>query len=382
LEQKPMSLQALEAEILPRLDRVDLVVVRLPLVHPFGTSVHVWTHKEALLLRVESGGVVAWSECVADPDPFYAYETTSTARHILKEFLLPLVEPGMPLGELESRFNAVRGHRMARATLDNALIHLIALQKGLPLHALLGRPAKRIMSGISIGLRDTPAELLQAVERAVANKYHRVKIKIKKGQDIEWIRTVRKRFPDLAMMVDANGGYSLADAEHLRQLDAFNLTMIEQPLSYDDIYQHSLLQQQLSTSICLDECIHSMADAETALALGACRVINVKQGRVGGLLESMRIAQFGREHNIPIWSGGMDETGIGRAVNIHLQTIDGFDLPGDTSATSNYFTEDIVDPPVLLDAEGFITIPPGSGLGVSILPERLAKYTIGWERYR
>jgi O-succinylbenzoate synthase len=377
-----MSLQSLEAELVPRLDRIDLVVVRLPLVHPFGTSVHVWTHKEALLLRVESGGVVAWSECVADPDPFYAYETTSTARHILKEFLLPLVEPGMPLGELENRFSPVRGHRMARATLDNALVHLIALQKGVPLHALLGWPAKRIMSGISIGLRDTPAALLDAVERAVANKYHRVKIKIKKGQDVEWIRAVRERFPELPMMVDANGGYTLADAEHLRQLDAFHLTMIEQPLSYDDIYQHSLLQRQLTTSICLDECIHSVADAETAVALGACRIINVKQGRVGGLLESLRIAQFAREHGVSIWSGGMDETGIGRAVNIHLQTVEGFDIPGDTSATSNYFTEDIVDPPVMLDTEGFIAIPPGAGLGVGILPERLARYTIGWERYR
>jgi o-succinylbenzoate synthase len=373
---------ALEHEPIPALDRIDLVLVRLPFVHPFGTSVHVWTHKEVLLLRVESNNVTAWGECVADPDPFYAHETTSTVRHMLKDFLLPLLEPGISLGELESRCSAVRGHRMAKATLENALIAVIALQKELPLHTLLGRPAKRIMSGISIGLRDTPSELLSAVEDAVANKYHRVKLKIKKGQDVEWVRAVRERFPDLPIMVDANGGYTLADAAHLKQLDAFNLTMIEQPLSYDDIYQHSLLQQQLSTSLCLDESIHSLADAHTAVALKACRVINVKQGRVGGLLEAVRIAGFARQCGIPVWSGGMDETGIGRAVNIHLQTVEGFNLPGDTSATSNYFTEDIVDPSVVLDDQGFISVPPGPGLGVTVLPDRLAKYTIGWERYR
>jgi o-succinylbenzoate synthase len=377
-----MNALPLEKEPVPSLDRIDLVVVRLPFVHPFGTSVYVWTHKEVLLLRVESGDVTAWGECVADPDPFYAYETTSTVRHILKEFLLPLVEPGLVLGDLEKRCDAVRGHRMAKATLENALITAIALQKGIPLHTLLGRPAIRIMSGISIGLRDTPAELLRAVDDAVAQKYHRVKLKIKKGQDIEWVRHVREQYPDLPIMVDANGGYALADAAHLKQLDAFNLTMIEQPLSYDDIYQHALLQQSLTTPLCLDESIHSLADAQTAVALKACGVINIKQGRVGGLLEAVRIADFARQHGIPVWSGGMDETGIGRAVNIHLQTVEGFDLPGDTSATSNYFKEDVVDPPVVLDSDGFIAVPVGPGLGVTVSPERMAKYTIGWERLR
>jgi O-succinylbenzoate synthase len=371
---------ALEGLLLPKIDRVDLVTVKLPFVAPFGTSVHVWTDKEAMLMRLESGGLTAWSECVSDPDPFYFYETNGTARHIIKDFLLPLVEPGIALGELDERFRRVRGHGMAKATIENGLLNMIALQKGVPLHELLGRPAKRIMSGLSIGLKGTPADLLAAVERAVARKYHRVKMKVKKGQDIEWVQAVRDRFPDLPLMVDANGDYSLADMAHLRRLDEFNLMMVEQPLSYSDIYEHSILQREMKTAICLDESIHGLADAATAIALGACRIINIKQGRVGGLMESMRIARYCAERGVDVWSGGMDETGIGRAVNIHLQTAEGFTLPGDTSETSVYFDEDIADPPVVLDAEGFIAIPKGAGIGVRVVPERILRRAIGWER--
>jgi o-succinylbenzoate synthase len=376
------SQQPVEQHIVPRLERLDFITVKLPFVHPFGTSVQTWTHKEALLLRLESDGHVAWSECVADPDPYYLSETTVTVRHIIKDFLLPLVEPGITIGEVMQRFHHVRGHEMAKATLENALLVCAALQRGIALHALLGRPSKKIMSGISIGLRDTQAELLEAVESAVGKKYHRVKMKIKKGKDIEWVRAVRERFPDLQLMVDANGDYTPDDAAHLQKLDAFGLTMIEQPLSYSDIYQHSLLQQRLRTPLCLDECLHTFDDVSTAIALDACRIINIKQGRVGGLLESVRIARYAMEHGIGVWSGGMDETGIGRAVNIHLQTADGFTLPGDTSETLNYFTEDIVAQPVVLDRHGSIDVPPGPGLGVTVDPERLMKYMIHAERVR
>jgi len=371
---------ALEALAVPKIDRVDLVTVRLPFVAPFGTSVHVWTDKDALLMRLGSEGLTAWSECVSDPDPFYSSETNATVRHILKDFLLPLVEPGLTMGELEERFRRVRGHGMAKATVENGLLNLIALRKGVPLHELMGRPAKRIMSGLSIGLKETPEALVAAVERAVARKYHRVKMKVKKGQDVEWVRAVRERFPDLPLMVDANGDYTLADAARLRRLDEFGLMMIEQPLSYSDIYEHSLLQKELKTALCLDESIHGLADAAAAVALGACRIVNVKQGRVGGLMESMRIAAYCAGRGVGVWSGGMDETGIGRAVNIHLQTAEGFSLPGDTSETSNYFDEDIVEPPVVLDADGFIGIPPGPGLGVEVVAERILKRAIGWER--
>jgi len=380
--QRQSPTAALEGLLVPKIDHIDLVTVKLPFVAPFGTSVYTWTDKEAMLMRLESGGVVAWSECVSDPDPFYFYETNATARHIIKDFLMPLVEPGQTIGALEGRFRHARGHGMAKATIENGLLILIALQKSVPLHGLMGRPAKKIMSGLSIGPKETPAELLAAVEHAVARGYHRVKMKVKKGQDVDWVRAVRERFPAVKLMVDANGDYSLADTDRLRQLDAFDLMMIEQPLSYSDIYEHSLLQKEMKTAICLDESIHSLADAAAAIALGACRIVNIKQGRVGGLMESMRIAQYCAGQGVGVWSGGMDETGIGRAVNIHLQTAEGFTLPGDTSETANYFDEDIAAPPVVLGPGGWIDIPQGPGLGVQVVPDRILKRAIRWERLR
>ncbi len=361
------------------IDRIDLLTVKLPFIQPFAISAYSWSCKEALVLRIECGGLFGWGECVADPDPFYSPETTASCRYIIKEFLLPLLEPGITLEELSTRFHHVRGNEMAKATVENALIDLLAKQQGMKLHDFLGWPEKKIMSGISLGLQETQDQLLRAVEEALEKKYHRVKMKIKRGQDVEWVAAVRKHFPELALMVDANGDYSLKDAERLQEMDAFNLMMIEQPLSYSDIYQHSLLQQQLRTPLCLDESIHTLDDAKTAIALGACRILNIKQGRVGGLIESIRMAEFAASQGVAVWSGGMDETGIGRAVNIHLQTVAGFSLPGDTSETSRYFHEDIADPPVVLDAGGFIAIPPGPGIGVEIPADRLARYTIAQE---
>lgn len=378
----PSPTAALEQLKVPAFDHVDLVTVSLPFVTPFGTSVHVWSVKEAMLMRLQAGGDVAWSECVTDPDPFYSPETNQTARHILRDFLLPLVEPGMTLGELEARFRRVRGHGMAKATLENALLILIAQQQRLALHQLLGWPRRPIMSGLSIGLKETKAELLEAVEQAMARGYHRVKMKVKKGQDVDWVAAVRERFPSLRLMVDANGDYSLDDLTLLTQLDQFELMMVEQPLSYFDIIEHAVLQREMRTPICLDESIHSLADARAAISIGACRIINIKQGRVGGLMESLRIAAHATANGIGAWSGGMDETGIGRAVNIHLQACDGFTLPGDTSETSNYFAEDIVGQPVVLGEGGFIDIPEGPGLGVTVVPERVLTRAIAMERIR
>lgn len=371
----------IEQEPIPALDRIELRVVSLPFVKPFGTSTHVWSCKEALLMRLEADGATGWGECVADPDPFYSYETTSTARHIITDFLLPLVEPGISVAELMRRFRHVRGHGMAKATIENALLDLMGRRKGVGLHALLGGPRKPIASGISIGIQESVEALLAAVDEAVSQKYHRVKMKIMRGKDVAWVAAVRERFPDIALMVDANGDYRLSDAGHLKALDAFGLTMIEQPLSYSDIYQHAVLQQQLDTPICLDESIHDLDDAWSAIELG-CRVINVKQGRVGGLLESVRIARLARERGVDMWSGGMDETGIGRAANIHLQTVEGFSLPGDTSETRRYFTEDIIDPPVVLDGEGWVAVPEGTGIGVRVVPERLERATLRFDRLR
>jgi len=370
----------LEKEPIGAIERIELLTVRLPFVAPFGTSVAVWNCKEALLVRLEDKGIVAWGECVADPDPYYASETTVSARCIIKNFLLPELKPDLSLAGLLGRWRRVRGNEMARAALENALLDLLAKRRGLPLHALLGFPSRRIMSGISIGIQETVAKLLEKVEEAVACGYHRVKMKIQHGKDVEWVEAVRRRFPDLALMADANGDYSLADAAHLARLDEFKLTMIEQPLSYHDIYQHSLLQERLKTPLCLDESIHSIDDAAAAIALKSCRVINIKQGRVGGILEAVKMARLCAASGIPTWSGGMDETGIGRALNIQLQTAPGFTLPGDTSETSRYFHEDIVEPGVVLAKDGFIEIPAGPGSGVEVVAERLERYLLDREQ--
>jgi O-succinylbenzoate synthase len=372
----------LAQRLIGRIDRIDQWMVRLPFVKPFSISSATWTSKEALLLRIESDGITAWGECVADPDPYYASETTHTAEHIIRDFLLPLVESEITMDALEQRFRRVRGHGMAKATIENALLDLIAKREGIPLHALLGHPARPIPSGISIGIQDTEEELLDAVAEAVASGYHRVKMKIRRGCDVDRVAAVRNRFPDIALMADANGDYSLDDAAHLRQLDAFDLTMIEQPLSYSDIYEHSLLQKQLATPLCLDESIHNLADARAAIDLESCRVINIKQGRVGGLAEALRIAAYAASRGVPVWSGGMDETGIGRAVNIHLQTDPSFTIPGDTSETSRYFLRDIVVPSVVLDAEGFIAVPAGAGIGVQIDEIALRHFTLETKRLR
>ncbi len=360
----------------PVLDKIDLITVRLPFVKPFATSVHTWAVKEALLLRLESDGVVGWGECVADPDPFYASETTQTVRHIFKEFLLPLLTPGQTIEELLKCWSPIRGHGMAKAMVENALLDLIARQQNRPLHDLLGLPARRIQSGISLGIQDSIPALLDAVAEAMSRPYHRVKLKIMQGKDIEWVRAIREAYPKLMLMADANGDYRLEHAAHLRDLDAFNLTMIEQPLSYSDIVQHAALQQELATPLCLDESIHNLDDARSALALKAARVINIKQGRVGGMIESLRIATLCQYAGIDVWSGGMDETGIGRAFNLQLQTAPGFTLPGDTSETSRYFREDIVEPEVVLADDGFIALPMGSGIGVTVLEDRVERFTL------
>jgi O-succinylbenzoate synthase len=369
----------LEKEPLGEIEKIELMTVRLPFVAPFGTSVATWNCKEALLVRLEDKGITAWGECVADPDPYYASETTVSARFIIKDFLLPELKPDLSLDGLLSRWGRVRGNEMAKAALENALLDLLAKRRGVPLHGLLGFAAKRVMSGISIGLQDTIPTLLDKVLEAQGSGYHRVKMKIGRGQDIDWVKAVRERFPTIALMADANGDYSLADAVHLARLDDFNLTMIEQPLSYHDIYQHSLLQARLKTPLCLDESIHSIDDAAAAVALKSCRVINIKQGRVGGMLAAVKMARLCADNGIPAWSGGMDETGIGRALNIQLQAAPGFTLPGDTSETRRYFREDIVEPPVLLDKEGFIAMPTGPGIGVEVMESRLEKYLLDRE---
>lgn len=374
------STPQLQTKVIPPITSIEAITVSLPFVTPFSISSYTWTCKEALLIKISSGEMSGWGECVADPDPFYSPETTVSSMHIIKEFILPVLRPGMNFAEFETEMRHIRGNMMAKAAVENALLDLIAKIEGVPLYKMFGFETKRIMSGISIGIKDSIPDLLAAVQEAVDLRYHRVKMKIKKGRDIEWVAAVRENFPSLQLMVDANGDYSLDDTAHLSKLDRFGLTMIEQPLSYSDIYFHSKLQRELETPLCLDESIHSLEDAITAVDLGSCRIINIKEGRVGGMAEAVRIANYCQECGIPVWSGGMDETGIGRAFNIHLQTAPAFTLPGDTSETKRYFKEDIVSPVVTLDDEGYIAIPEGPGIGVTVDEEMVRKYEMGRQK--
>ncbi len=369
-------------EKIDRIDSVELFIIRLPLTSPFETSFSVQKSREALIVRTASGHEYGWGECVAGSDPFYSYETNTTAMHIIKDYLLPILF-GMKRFSAQDavrRFSRIRGHNMAKAAVENSLLDLTARQKGVPLYELIGGKKKRIMSGISIGIKDDIDELLRLISDAVEKGYHRIKIKIKKGKDLSVIRRVRETFPDIRLMVDANADYCEKDVKTLEKMDEFNLMMIEQPLGYDDIYFHSLVQKRIKTPICLDESIKSINDARTAILLGSCRIINIKQGRVGGVLNAKKIQSFCMENEIGCWSGGMLETGIGRSFNIHLQTLSGFNLPGDTSETSRYFKEDIVDKPVVLESDGFIEIPQGIGIGVEVMVERLDKYKTFYER--
>ena len=335
-----------------------------------------------MLLKVTSGGVSGWGECVTAPEPYYCYETNVSAAHIIKDFLVPLLIPlkNFSIETVLKKFERIRGHNMAKAAVENALLDLLGRIEEVPLCSLLGGESNKIMSGISIGIKENTGDLLASIREACDRKYHRIKIKIKKGRDIEILEAVRNTFPDIALMADANADYSPEDIDVLKRFDMFNLMMVEQPLNYDDIYLHSFLQQQINTPVCLDESIKNLDDAKTASALGSCKIINIKQGRVGGMIKAREIQEFCRDNNIKVWSGGMLETGIGRAFNIHLQTLPGFVLPGDTSETSRYFTEDIVDSPVILDPDGFIKIPEGTGIGVQVVPELLERYKIFNER--
>jgi o-succinylbenzoate synthase len=361
-----------------QIDSVEMFVARLPLVTPFETSFSVQTLKEVLLLKIVSDDVWGWGECVTSPEPYYCYETNKSASHIIQDFLIPILSKmkNFTVENALEGFKRIRGHQMAKAAVENSLLDLMARQYQIPLFELIGGKNKKIMSGISIGIEEDINDLLKTIQSACDKKYHRIKIKIKRNKDIEILKKVRRTFPSIKLMADANSDYTLEDIHTLKRLDEFNLMMIEQPLNYDDIYFHSLLQRQIQTPICLDESVKNLNDAKTAADLGSCKIINIKQGRVGGILNAKKIQAYCLNSGIKTWSGGMLETGIGRAFNLHLQTLPGFVLPGDTSETSRYFAEDIVDKPVVLQSDGYIEIPDGIGTGVDILPEVFKKYNI------
>jgi o-succinylbenzoate synthase len=356
-----------------RIERIDLRVVRLPLVRFFETSFGRIDSRTFLVVTVEQDGLRGFAECVADVDPYYSYETTTTARHIITEFVAPLVL-GRTFDHPERVFDAlriIRGHNMAKAAVEMAAWDLFARQQGRSLSAALGGSRREIESGVSIGIQPTIEELLERVQAERAAGYRRIKIKIKPGWDVRPVERIRACFGDVPLMVDANAAYVLGDASHLQALDAFDLMMIEQPLDYDDVRDHAVLQTQLATPICLDESIHSVRVAEEAIEAGACRVINIKPGRVGGHEPSRRLHDLCARHGIPVWHGGMLESGIGRAHNIHLSSLDNFRLPGDVAASERYFVPDVIDPPVTVRPDGTIPVPTGSGIGVTVDEDRL-----------
>lgn len=360
-----------------RIDRIELRLLRLPLVRFFETSFGRVHERTFVLVTVEEAGAIGIGECVADGNPYYSAETTTTAWHIISEFIAPLVlgrrfeHPG----EILDALTPIRGHHMAKAAVEMAAWDLAARQRGVSLSTLLGGSKTAIDSGVSIGIQDSIEELLERVTIEQAAGYRRFKVKIKPGWDLEPVARIRASFGPIPLMVDANAAYTLDDGAHLQALDRFELMMIEQPLEYDDIRHHARLQRQLATDICLDESIHDARDAEAAIELGACRVINIKPGRVGGHAASIRLHDVAAAAGIPVWHGGMLESGIGRAHNIHLSTLPNFTLPGDIAASRRYFAPDLIDPEIEVRADGTIAVPDGPGIGVHVVSERVARAT-------
>lgn len=367
---------------------IKLHVIALPLVELLKTSFGAEPYKSAIIVEaVDDAGLTGWGEAALKTKPSYGSETILTALHITRDFLIPKLL-GATLDtptQAPAIFKSVRGNQHARAGVEAAIWDLMAKANSMRLadyfaaHLPPGNaPRESARVGVSIGIQDSLEEQIALIRKRLDEGYQRIKLKIAPGWDIELARCVRERFPDITLMLDANSAYTLADAEHLRELDQFDLLMIEQPLAYDDIYEHSLLQPQLATPICLDESIYSAHDWRIALELGAGRILNLKPTRVGGYTESLKIYELCRERGTPLWIGGMLETGIGRAANLAFAALPGVTLPSDISATDRYFNPDITEPPFFLGADSTIALPAGWGIGVEVQPERLAAAEERW----
>jgi o-succinylbenzoate synthase len=357
---------------------IELREIRLPLIHFFETSFGRTTERRIIVVRVIGpDGAEGWGECTAGEGPFYSDEWTETAWATLKDFLAPMVvnENSESAAGVFDLMKRVRGHRMAKAAIETACWDLEAKSAGVPLWKYLGGVHTEIPCGVSIGIQDSPEQLIEKIGRELSAGYQRIKIKIKPGWDLDIVRRVRERFPEIQLMGDANSAYTLTDIPLFKALDEFKLMMLEQPLAYDDMFDHAELQKQIATPVCLDESVKTAADARHAIALGACRIINVKLGRVGGHAQAKEVEQVARENKIPIWCGGMLEAGIGRAHNIAMATLAGFTLPGDVSASSRYWEEDIIEPPVTVSARGTIAAPNKPGIGFEVNSKRIEQLT-------
>jgi O-succinylbenzoate synthase len=366
-----------------RIEGAELINVELPLRAPERTNYGVNLTRSVVLVKVVAEGVCGWGEAAPLTDPTWNYEYPGTTWPILRDYLIPAVV-GQDLNAPEDVAGiyagilgrGIRGHHFAKAALEMAVWDLLARAKGVPESQLLGGVRDRVAVGVSIGIQETPADLVRVVGEYLAQGYQRAKIKIMPGRDVGDLREVRRAYPDARIMTDANSSYTLEDIPLLRSMDDFGLMMHEQPLGWDDIVDHAKLAPEIRTPICLDESILSPSDGRKAVDLGACSIINIKVGRLGGLAAVREMHDFMYARGLPVWCGGMYESGVGRAHNLHLASLPGFTLPGDTSASDRYFAEDIVDEPAVLNSDGTITVPTRPGIGVDVLPDRLERYAI------
>jgi O-succinylbenzoate synthase len=367
-----------------RLEGLELRLVRLALLEPFEVSFGRMKSRLLFLLRLQAGDHHGWGECVASEAPLYSYETVGTALHVIRDHLAPaILGPEIKdLADLASRLSAFRGHPMAKAGIELAFVDLVARLRGEPIARVIGGVRPKVEVGVSLGIQPTVDALDERVRRFLYLGYRRIKLKIKPGSDVAVVGEIRRRHPQIPLSVDANAAYTLADAEHLRQLDAHGLMMIEQPLAHDDLLDHARLQKDLKTAICLDESITTHDRARQALETGACRIVNMKVGRVGGYSEALRIHDLCHERGVPLWCGGMLESGIGRAHNVALASLAGFTLPGDISGSRRYFERDIIVPPVEVAADGMVAVPTSAGLGYEVDIPFLESRTESVERLR
>ncbi len=367
-----------------RIDGIILREINMPLVRPFETSFGVTRQRRILLAEVQSEGLTGWGECTAGEHPSFSAESTDTAWQVLVNELGPMLAAEMPEhgGDCPRIFKPVRGNPMARATLENAIWDLEAQREGIPLGTLLGGVRESIPCGVSLGIQQSIPELLATIEREVAAGYQRIKLKCKPGWDVEVFEKVRDRWPGIMLSCDANSAYKLRDEEHLASFDAFDLLMIEQPLWHDDFYYHSILQKRLETPICLDESIRNRRDALAAIEMESCKIINIKLGRVGGFSEAIAVHNAAQERGVPVWCGGMLESGIGRSHNIALSTLENFTLPGDVSASARYWADDIVEPEITVSAAGEIAIPDVPGRGYEVRTDLIERLTVRKETIR
>ena len=361
-----------------KFDALILREIRMPLVHFFETSFGRTTERRILLATLLGEGLTGWGECVAGEQPFYSEETVETAWYAITQHLAPMLlgKEIAAAKECPALFSRVRGHRMAKAALENAVWEAEARAKDVPLWRLLGGTRREIPCGVSIGIQDSIEQLLEKIATELAAGYRRIKVKCKPGWDLEVFERIRAKWPEITLSCDANSAYTLDDAAHLKKFDAFRLLMIEQPLWSDDFYFHARLQKQLETPICLDEAIRNARDAEAALELGACRIVNIKVGRVGGFSEAIRVHDLCRARGVPVWCGGMLESGIGRAHNVALSTLENFSLPGDVSASKRYWKEDIIEPEVEVRPDGMIEVPGEAGPGYRVREDLVERLTV------